>query len=273
MIYATGSTSVSISVQIVDDAGLPVTGLTAATFPPVKYSLAGPSASVSVSLSDLALITSPWSSGGVKERELGFYRIDIPNAALASAGLLRIEGEASGKHLLAAEIQVGLAAVGAELLVDGVTKIESVNLNQMVGLYAAGAFDVRNVTENVGGSVQGNVEGNVAGSVFGDVQGKVLGGGAGTITAAGVWALDGTGAAIPTANQNADGLLARNIAGGSSTGRTVRQALAAQRNKVAFDVPVAGQFTVYAEDDSTPLWTGTYTATPGANPVTAIDPA
>jgi hypothetical protein len=77
---------------------------------------------------------------------------------------------------------------------------------------------------------------------------------------------------LPTANENADALIGRNIAGGSSTGRTVGQALAAQRNKVAFDVPSAGQFTVYATDDVTPLWTGTYTTAAG-NPVTAIDPA
>ena len=77
----------------------------------------------------------------------------------------------------------------------------------------------------------------------------------------------------PSATAIADALLGRNLAGGSSTGRTVSQCLASLRNKVAFDVPANGQFTVYAEDDTTPLWTGTYTATAGANPVTAIDPS
>jgi hypothetical protein len=70
-----------------------------------------------------------------------------------------------------------------------------------------------------------------------------------------------------------DKVLGRNIASGSDGGRTVGQALAASRNKVAFDVPSSGQFTVFANDDTTPLWTGTYTATAGADPVTAIDPA
>jgi hypothetical protein len=64
---------------------------------------------------------------------------------------------------------------------------------------------VGSVTGNVGGnvvgtvaSVVGNVGGNVTGtvaSVVGDVGGKVLGGGAGVMTAAGVWALTNTGAA------------------------------------------------------------------------------
>jgi hypothetical protein len=107
MIYATGSTSNSVTVQIVDDSGLAVTGLVAATFPAVKYSLAGANASVSVSLSDLAAITTAWTSGGVKEREGGYYRLDLPDAAFASAGSVRVEGEASGKHLLCPELQIG----------------------------------------------------------------------------------------------------------------------------------------------------------------------
>jgi hypothetical protein len=71
----------------------------------------------------------------------------------------------------------------------------------------------------------------------------------------------------------ADGMLIRNIAGGSDGGRTIGQALAASRNKVSFDVPGVGQFTVYDTNDSTPLWIGTYTR--GANtlgPLTAVDP-
>jgi len=88
-------------------------------------------------------------------------------------------------------------------------------------------------------------------------------------------AISSTGAVLTAAERNAiaDALITRNIAGGSSTGRTVRQVLAANRNKVAFDVPVAGQFTVFAEDDTTPVYTGTYTTDSGAFPVTVIDPA
>jgi hypothetical protein len=77
------------------------------------------------------------------------------------------------------------------------------------------------------------------------------------------------GSAIPTANENADALLDRNIAGGSSTGRTVTQALRALRNKVAI---VAGTMTVYFEDDSTPSWTAAVVTTAG-NPISSVDPA
>jgi hypothetical protein len=78
--------------------------------------------------------------------------------------------------------------------------------------------------------------------------------------------------AAPTAVQNADALLGRNVAGGSSTGRTVKEALASLRNRVAFDVPAAGQFTVFDTDDTTPLFTGTY-ATAAGDPVVSLNPA
>lgn len=70
-------------------------------------------------------------------------------------------------------------------------------------------------------------------------------------------------------NSTADALLNRNVAGGSSAGRLVKHAFAAQRNKVEI---VAGTMTVYDTDDTTPLWDAAITTTAG-NPVTAIDPS
>lgn len=76
--------------------------------------------------------------------------------------------------------------------------------------------------------------------------------------------------AVPTANQNADALLGRNIAGGSSTGRIVSEALYALRNKWRIS---SGTRTVYTTDDVTPSWTSVVTATPSAQPVTGDDPS
>lgn len=73
---------------------------------------------------------------------------------------------------------------------------------------------------------------------------------------------------IPTTAQVADKVLGRNIAGGSDGGRTVRQTLAIIRNKVEIE---GTTIRVYAEDDTTLLFTGTVTAAPGANPISAID--
>ncbi len=98
------------------------------------------------------------------------------------------------------------------------------------------------------------------------------------MTAGKVWALDGNGNAIaaasdvPTAAQNADKLLGRNLAGGSDGVRTVCDALRPSRNKVVVDV-VAKTITVYAEDDATIAWTGMLTTDSSAAPITALDPA
>jgi hypothetical protein len=74
---------------------------------------------------------------------------------------------------------------------------------------------------------------------------------------------------IPTAVQNADALLGRNIAGGSNGGRTVTQALRRLRNRV---VGLAGLLTVYREDDTTSDWTAALTTAAG-DPVSEVDPS
>jgi hypothetical protein len=82
---------------------------------------------------------------------------------------------------------------------------------------------------------------------------------------------DFTPADIPT--QTADKILGRNLAGGSDGGRTVQDALRGGRNRVAFDTPITGQFTVYTEDDATPAWVGVYTrGAVGLGPLTVTDP-
>ena len=74
-------------------------------------------------------------------------------------------------------------------------------------------------------------------------------------------------------NEIADAILDRNMAtgtdSGSSTVRTVRQALRALRNKVAI---AAGTATINKEDDATASWTAAVTTTAG-DPISAVDPA
>ncbi len=76
---------------------------------------------------------------------------------------------------------------------------------------------------------------------------------------------------IPTAIQNADALLNRDMSAVSDTNaRTPLNALRFLRNKWA----VAGStLTVKKEDDTTDAWTATVSTTPGADPVTGNDPA
>ena len=67
-----------------------------------------------------------------------------------------------------------------------------------------------------------------------------------------------------------DTVLGRDFA--SVTGAAARSLINAARtlrNKV---VIASGVVTVYAEDDTTVIWTGAVTQTAGANPITAVDP-
>lgn len=92
-------------------------------------------------------------------------------------------------------------------------------------------------------------------------------------------ALDGTGgvtisatlSALSTTERNAvaDAILDRNVAGGSSTGRKVKEALALLRNKWTIS---GGTLTVYDTDDTSALFTATITTAAG-DPVTTVDPA
>lgn len=101
-----GATSQSIDIQIVDDTGVEVTGLVAATLPALSYSKGNNVAAASISLSDLALITTAWTSGGVKERANGVYRLDLPDAVVSTAAKVTLIGGSTNKRLIAAPIDV-----------------------------------------------------------------------------------------------------------------------------------------------------------------------
>jgi hypothetical protein len=77
----------------------------------------------------------------------------------------------------------------------------------------------------------------------------------------------------PSAIQNADALLARDLGSGTNAGvlneRTVRSALRFLRN---FWSIAAGVLTVRTEDDTTTAWTGAVTQTPG-DPTSSIEPS
>ena len=80
--------------------------------------------------------------------------------------------------------------------------------------------------------------------------------------------------AIPTAIENADALLNRDMATGTDSGspsvRTVRQALRFLRNKWSI---ATNTLTVTKEDDTTASWTATVTTDAAAVPIIGNDPA
>lgn len=129
------------------------------------------------------------------------------------------------------------------------------------GIFIAGSNAA--TTVNITGSVTGNLSGSV-GSVTGAV-GSVTSGV--TVTTNN----DKTGYALTSAEENAiaDALLARNVAGGSSSGRLVKEALYTLRNKT---IIAAGTLSVYGTDDTTVSFTAAVVTTAG-DPISSIDPA
>lgn len=120
-----GSFSNTVFFQVVDDSGIPVKGLVAATMPTIHYMWAG-IATVStgggwlgptaIALSDLAAANSNWSSGGVFEYADGLYRLDYPNTVIGGEGISRISGDVTGKHVLCPEIVIRRFAELADLI-------------------------------------------------------------------------------------------------------------------------------------------------------------
>ena len=91
-----GATSQSVLVFVQNNSVTTGVGLTGLVFNTsgltAYYSFAGAAAtSTAITLATLASVTSAWSSGGFKEIDStnmpGVYRLDIPNAALASRSL------------------------------------------------------------------------------------------------------------------------------------------------------------------------------------------
>lgn len=119
MFVKIGATSVSLIIKVMDDDGLPATGLVAATFPATAYLLKGDSSAVAISLVDL-IFPYTWASGGVVEISGGRYRLDVPNAAFAIATTLDIIGEASGKRIVHPLIDVGMDLSGTTVAGTGV---------------------------------------------------------------------------------------------------------------------------------------------------------
>jgi hypothetical protein len=101
-----GATSVTINVWI-ESTATPGTGLTGLVFNTANlicYYALPLSTSVAVTLATLAAITTAYASGGFKEVDAtnmpGWYRLDLPNAALAAGRwvVLQLQGATNMKQ-------------------------------------------------------------------------------------------------------------------------------------------------------------------------------
>lgn len=103
-----GATDQSTVIRIVDSAdGTPETGVTSATSGlDLKYRREG-AAAVSLTESDLAAVDSAHSDGGIIHIGGGYYRVDLPDAAVASgANGVLVFGTVTGMVVIAAYHQL-----------------------------------------------------------------------------------------------------------------------------------------------------------------------
>lgn len=147
-----GATIQSVEVQVVDDTGLPVTGLVAATFPTTYYQRTREDP-VQINLSDLAEQNSAYSSGGVKELTGGRYRLDVPDAAFATESKVTIIGEASGKRIIYPTIDCGwdLSGTTIGLTAAAIQAIWDKATSQLTTAGSIGKLLVDNVSASMSG--------------------------------------------------------------------------------------------------------------------------
>lgn len=206
----------------------------------------------------------------------------VDAAGLADANVVKIGPTGAGTAQTARDIgaSVLLSAGAGTGQLDFTSGVVKANATQWLGgtipaVNVTGVplvdlkYTLGTISPATAGSVRADAVTGAVGSVTGNVGGSVASVTAGvTVTTNN----DKTGYALTAGAYNAaaDALLARNVAGGSSTGRIVAEAFYFLRNKWTV---AAGTLTVYGTDDTTSAWTATVGATPGADPITSNDPA
>lgn len=227
----------------------------------------------------VVITTGTVNSVSVVGEVIGNFSIEARSAVMPTTAARTLDVSATGEagvdwaNIGSPTTAVNLSATNID--VDQVVASVSGAVGSVTGAVGSVTGAVGSVTGNVGGNVVGSV-GSVTGAVgsvtgaVGSVTGNVGGNVVGTV--AGVTpAIAGDAMALTSAERNstADALLARNVSGGSSAGRTVKQALHVLRNKT--DI-AAGTLTVYDTDDTTASFTAAVTTTAG-DPISQIDPA
>lgn len=237
----------------------------------------GSGATVSANLVDIEGQTDDIGVAGAGLTNIGTIATvtTLTNLPAITANWLTAAGTAAD---FTTEIQTGLATAAALATVDGI--VDDILLDTAeIGVAGAGLTNINlpNQTMDIVGNITGNLSGAV-GSVTAGV--AVATGGisnlsfaAGAIDSAAIAsdAITSTELAQSAAQEIADEVLNRNLAGGGSGNtRNVRNTLRAIRNLVSES---GGTLTIYEEDDVTPAWTATVTRTAATNPITSVDPA
>lgn len=181
-----GATSVSVNIFIQNSSlttGAGLTGLVYNTANLIAYYALPRAAPVAITLATLASATASFSSGGFFELDAthcpGLYRLDIPDAALASGRFVTIflSGAANmAQTVLEIELTAWNNQDGVR---GGMTALPNAVPGAAGGVFIAGSNAA--TTVNITGNITGNVSGSIGsvtgavGSVTGNVGGNVVG--------------------------------------------------------------------------------------------------
>lgn len=149
-----GATSVSINVFVQDSSsttGAGLTGLVFNTSSLTAYYALPAAAAVSITLATLAAVTSSYSSGGFKEIDAtnmpGWYRFDVPNAALASGRFVSLHFKGA-TNMAPLPVEIELTATDNQSATAFITGVNSLappsNWNSMV-IDGSGRVDVSKI--------------------------------------------------------------------------------------------------------------------------------
>ncbi len=194
--------------------------------------------------------------------EAGDYRAAVTSIGAGVITAASIDTGAIDADALAAdavtEIQSGLATAAALATVDGV--VDSILLDTAeIGTAGAGLTALATAANLA--TVAGYLDTEIA-AILSDTNAILVDTGT---------TLPATLSALPTATQNADALLNRDMSAVTdSNARTPINALRFLRNKYSIS---GTTLTVTKEDDATPAWTAVLTTSAGADPVVGSDPA
>lgn len=129
-----GSTSQSVEILALDMDGVPATGLTATSPGLALYYHRPGSAAVAITPVALSTVTDPWTAGGIIHRGQGVYRLDLPDAALATGAIrVTVSGLATG-YVFRPETYALVAFNPQDAMRLGLTSLPAVTFGALGGL-------------------------------------------------------------------------------------------------------------------------------------------
>jgi len=246
----------SVAKRVVFKAFLAADHVTAAT---------GKTIAMQISKNGAAFANIAAGATNATEIASGWYYVDLAAGDTGTLGPLIVRGTEG-------TIDPGEVVFSVEVAVATQASVDTIDdfLDTEVAAIKA-------VTDNLATAIE--LDGAVYRFTTNALEQAPTGGGGGGLDAAGVRAAVGLASAnldtqldaLPTATENADALLKRDMSAVTEgAGRTPLQALRFLRNKWSIG---GGTLTVTKEDDTTASWTASVTGTAGADPVTGVDPA